>query len=92
MLSCILDKTHNIRPTYSKPQIFVQDLALVIADLNTPQPLAAPQQAGAAQMHQMDVHQDSSQDDTEHDSEDNTRTTATKSSLYMKILQTQNQK
>jgi len=50
----------------------VQDLALGIADLDTPRRLAAPQRPTAAQMHQMDVHQDSSQDDTEHDSDDNT--------------------
>ena len=62
-----------------------------IADLDTPQRLAATQRATAVQMHQMDVHQDSSQDDTEHDADDNTHKAATKSRLHEKILQTQNQ-
>jgi hypothetical protein len=57
----------------------VQDLALGIADLDTPEALAAPQRATAAQIHEMDVDEDSSQDDSELDSDDNTHKTEIKS-------------
>ena len=73
------DKSDHIRPTYSDTQILVQDLALGIADLNTPEALAAAERATAGQMHEMDVHEDSSEDDSEDDFDDNTDKLATKS-------------
>jgi hypothetical protein len=81
LLKCrfLIDKTHHLRSTHSKTQIFVQDLALGIADLDTPEALAAPQRATAAQIHEMDVDEDSSQDDSELDSDDNTHKTEIKS-------------
>ena len=75
----LIDKSDNIRPTYSNTPIFVQDLALGIADLNTPEALAAAERATAGQMHEMDVDEDSSEDDSEDDPDDNTEKIATKS-------------
>lgn len=57
----------------------MQDLALGIADLNTPEALAAAERATAGQMHEMDVDEDSSEDDSEDDPDDNTEKIATKS-------------
>ena len=57
----------------------MQGLALGIADLNTPEALAAAERATAAHMHEMDVHEDSSKGDSQYGSHDNTHKTAAKS-------------
>ena len=75
----LIDKIDHIRPTYCDTQIFVQGLALGIADLNTPEALAAAYRRTAPQLHEMDVHEDCSEDDSQYGSDDNTHKTATKS-------------